>query len=336
MPTNTQRLEIRRKRMAESLPVLRGGFRPFFLGAATWAILSLAGWLGFLFGQVLPGFWSDPVAWHRHEMLFSFVDAAIAGFALTAVPNWTGRLPIAGWPLAALFALWVVGRLLPFVMPDTNLFLILVDGGFYVVLAALLGREILQSRNRNTPVVLVIAPFGIADLIDRLDMAGIVEVGAFGWRSCLALVLFLVAVIGGRIRPSFTRNCLAARDANGPLPTQPGRFDKLVLAATALGLLAWLGLPPINRFRNCTLGCCARTFRSSGALAWLALRIECNVGGAACRLSMGADRLSHACPRAIHARRRDGRDTCPVDRCDGDDDYCGDEPGQPRAYGPIS
>ena len=243
MPTNTERLELRRKRMAESPAVLRGGFRPFFLGAALWAILALAAWLAFLFGWSSQSPFDDPLAWHRHEMLFGFIGAAIAGFALTAVPNWTGRLPIAGGPLAVLFGIWAAGRILPFVLTDENILLIALDGGFYILLAGLLGREILKSGNRNLPVVAVIALFGVADLLDRAAMAGNTEIGAFGWRSGMALVVFLISVIGGRIIPSFTRNWLAARGATEPLPTQPDLLDKLVLVLTLLALLLWLVAP---------------------------------------------------------------------------------------------
>lgn len=240
MLSNTERLDLRRKRMAESLNILRGGFRPFFLGAALWAVLALAVWLAFLFKLVPHTLIDDPLAWHRHEMLFGFVGAAIAGFALTAVPNWTGRLPIAGGPLAALFGIWAAGRILPFVLADENLLLISLDGGFYLLLAGLLGREIAKSRNRNMPVVAVIALFGLADLLDRANMAGITEIGSFGWRSAVALVIFLISIIGGRIVPSFTRNWLAAQGAKEPLPTQPGLLDKSVLILTLIALLIWL------------------------------------------------------------------------------------------------
>ena len=243
MLDNTERLELRRKRMAESPAFLRGGFRPFFVGAALWAVFALAAWLAFLFGLFPQTFIDDPLAWHRHEMLFGFIGAAIAGFALTAVPNWTGRLPIAGWPLAALFGVWSAGRILPFVLANENVVLIALDGGFYILLAVLLGREIAKSRNRNLPVVAVIALFGVADLLDRAAIAGNAEIGSLGWRSGLALVIFLISVIGGRIVPSFTRNWLAAHGANEPLPTQPGLLDKLMLVLTSIALLLWLVAP---------------------------------------------------------------------------------------------
>ena len=110
MTRGEQMLALRRSRMAASPPFLRGGFRPFFFGGALWAVVALALWLCALAGALeLPSSF-DPLAWHRHEMLFGFVGAVVAGFLLTAIPNWTGRLPIAGLPLAGLFGLWLAAR----------------------------------------------------------------------------------------------------------------------------------------------------------------------------------------------------------------------------------
>jgi uncharacterized protein involved in response to NO len=91
-------------------PLLTAGFRPFFLAAAGWAVLSMAVWLPLFSGAVeLPSRF-DPLSWHIHEMLFGFVMAAVGGFLLTAIPNWTGRAPVAGTPLAVLVGLWLLGR----------------------------------------------------------------------------------------------------------------------------------------------------------------------------------------------------------------------------------
>src|SRR5678815_4383514 len=90
--------------------VLWAGFWPFFLLAALWAAIAvpvrLAAYLhGYTIGGALPA-----MVWHAHEMVYGFGLAAVTGFLLTAVPNWTGRLPLAGLPLAALAALWLAGR----------------------------------------------------------------------------------------------------------------------------------------------------------------------------------------------------------------------------------
>ena len=87
------------------------GFRPFFLFGSLWAALAMVLWITMLTGFVSIPTRLDPVSWHAHEFLFGYLSAAIAGFLLTAVPNWTGRPPLTGFPLAGLFALWVLGRI---------------------------------------------------------------------------------------------------------------------------------------------------------------------------------------------------------------------------------
>lgn len=100
-----QMLALRKRRMAAAHPFFRGGFRPFFFAGPAWALVALTLWICSLTGQIALPSALEPLAWHRHEMLFGFVGAVIAGFLLTAIPNWTGRLPIAGWPLAGLVGL---------------------------------------------------------------------------------------------------------------------------------------------------------------------------------------------------------------------------------------
>src|SRR6056297_445087 len=87
------------------------GFRPFFLFGALWVALAMVLWLPALSGTILLPTRMDPVSWHAHEFLFGYLGAVLAGFLLTAVPNWTGRLPMVGWRLTALFALWIAGRI---------------------------------------------------------------------------------------------------------------------------------------------------------------------------------------------------------------------------------
>ena len=91
-----------RARRLRQPAVLSYAFRPMFLAAGSWAILSLVLWLAVFFGYMQLPTRFDPLAWHIHEMLFGFVMAAVAGFLLTAIPNWTSRLPVRGYPLAVL------------------------------------------------------------------------------------------------------------------------------------------------------------------------------------------------------------------------------------------
>ena len=143
--------EERAERAAAPCVFLRQGFRPFFLAAGIWATAALALWIAIFLGfGSLPSRFS-PLAWHIHEMLFGFVMAAVAGFLLTAVPNWTGRLPVCGSPLAALAALWLLGRIACFFSALVPEWLVLLsDLAFPVALIAVVAREIVTGRNWRT------------------------------------------------------------------------------------------------------------------------------------------------------------------------------------------
>lgn len=239
-----QMLALRRRRMAAAPPFLRGGFRPFFFGGAAWGLIALTLWILALAGAVSLPTMFDPLAWHRHEMLFGFVGAVIAGFLLTAIPNWTGRLPIAGPPLAALAGLWLAARLAVLFSAKVGMFeAAVLDTGFYLVLAFVGAREVLAAKNRNLPIVGVVLLFAAANALDHAGAGGLIANADLGWMLGLSLVVLLISLIGGRITPSFTRNWLAKQGMAGRLPTQPGRFDLLVIGVTALALLFWASGP---------------------------------------------------------------------------------------------
>jgi uncharacterized protein involved in response to NO len=230
--------------MAASPAILRGGFRPFFFGGASWAVTALALWLLSFTGVASLPTAFDPLAWHRHEMLFGFVGAIICGFILTAIPNWTGRLPIAGWPLLSLFGLWFAARLAMLFSAWTGRVpAAVLDVGFFLVLAALAAREVVATKNRNIPVVGMILLFGLADAADHAGSAGLIAATDVGWRSATAIVLLLISLIGGRVTPSFTRNWMVKQGIKRGLPTQPAQFDLLVIAGTAIALVSWLATP---------------------------------------------------------------------------------------------
>lgn len=234
-------LALRKRRMAAAPPFLRGGFRPFFFGAATWAFIAIALWLCVLSGEISLPTRFDSTAWHRHEMLFGFVGAAVSGFLLTAIPNWTGRLPIAGKPLLSLFGLWAAARLAVLFSSHIGFWPpAILDVGLFWCLALLSAREVIASKNRNIPVVGLVFLFGLADAADYAGAAGLVPAD-LGWRGAIALVVIMISMIGGRIIPSFTRNWMVKQSVPGELPKQPQKLDLLVIASTALGLLFWLG-----------------------------------------------------------------------------------------------
>jgi uncharacterized protein involved in response to NO len=237
-----QMLALRKRRMAAAPPILRGGFRPFFFGAAAWGIVALVLWLCSFAGLFqLPSAF-EAVAWHRHEMIFGFVGAAVAGFLLTAIPNWTGRLPIAGTPLLALFSIWLGARGSLLFSARIGIWpAAILDVGFFATLTAVGAREVIAAKNRNVPIVLMALLFTLADAADYAGNAGLIA--DVGWQVAIALVIIMISVIGGRIIPSFTRNWMAKQGEKAGLPTQPGHLDLLVIAGTVICLLFWVALP---------------------------------------------------------------------------------------------
>jgi uncharacterized protein involved in response to NO len=234
----------RHDRLMRLPPVLRGGFRPFFFLGALWAMIVVALWMLALAGTITLPTYLDPLAWHRHEMLFGYLGAVIAGFLMTAIPNWTGRLPIAGARLAGLAGLWIAARLAILLSAVIGaLPAIALDVGFLATLAFVAAREVLAAKNRNLPVVVAVGLFGIADALDHAEALGAAVPAGLGWRLGFAVILMLVSLIGGRIIPSFTRNWLSKRGDVKGLPSQPDRFDIATLATTAVALLAWTALP---------------------------------------------------------------------------------------------
>ncbi len=228
--------------------ILAVGFRPFFLGAGLWAAGAVALWLAQLAGwPALPSAF-DPIAWHAHEMLFGYVAAVIAGFLLTAIPNWTGRLPVCGRQLGGLFALWCAGRVAvgvsAWIGPAPAAAL---DLAFPVALCAVVLREILAGGNwRNLPIAAIVAVLAASNGLVHLEALGLAPaegVGAdLGLRLGIAAVAVLITLVGGRVVPSFTRNWLAKR-GEAVLPRPFGRLDRLAIAATVAAGLAWTFAP---------------------------------------------------------------------------------------------
>ena len=229
----------RRARLLGLPPILRAGFRPFFFLGPVWAIVVITLWLQAMAGAITLPTAFDALSWHRHEMMFGFVGAVIAGFLLTAIPNWTGRLPIAGPRLAGLVSLWIAARLaILFSASIGGLTAMAIEAAFLLTLAGSCAREVLVAKNRNLPVVGVVILFAIAAMVDHLEILGLIGTDQIGWRSGFALILILISVIGGRIIPSFTANWLI-KQKQTRLPGQPSTFDVVSIGATALGLACW-------------------------------------------------------------------------------------------------
>ena len=219
------------------------GFRPFFLFGAIYAGAMVPLWL-----TVFAGYLSLPTAfaprdWHVHEMLFGYVGAVIAGFLLTAIPNWTGRLPFQGKALSVLFAAWVVGRVASSFSGLLGWQLAMaLDAVFFVLLAVAAAREIVAGRKwNNLKVVAIVSLLAMVNIAFHVEahLSGLAD---YSTRAGVALVVTLVCVIGGRIVPSFTRNWLARR-APGRLPVPFDRFDVVAMIVGTCAMAAWVAAP---------------------------------------------------------------------------------------------
>ncbi len=219
------------------------GFRPFFLLGSIYAGLAILVWLPAFYGEITLTSAFAPRDWHVHEMLYGYLPAVITGFLFTAIPNWTGRLPIRGTPLMVLVAVWLAGRIAVTFSAETGwLSAMLIDASFLLLVALAAAREIIAGRNwRNLAVVVLVLLLLAGNIAFHLEahFAGAADISI---RIGIAVVVLLIALIGGRIVPSFTRNWLV-RENPGRLPVPFGRFDTIVVAIGALALVSWVVRP---------------------------------------------------------------------------------------------
>jgi uncharacterized protein involved in response to NO len=221
--------------------LLQEGFRPFFLGAALWSVLALGLWLGVVAGHITLPTALDPITWHGHEMIFGFAAAAVSGFLLTAVPNWTGRMPLQGRALAVLALSWFAGRVAVACSAAIGtLPAAAIDLTFLVLFLLAVLREIIVGQNwRNLPMPAALVLLIAANLLVHLEAIGATTTAALGIRLGLGVLLMMIALVGGRIIPSFTRNWLVKRGVEH-LPAGFGAIDKVTLITTAVGLALWV------------------------------------------------------------------------------------------------
>lgn len=229
-----------RPRHYQGWPLLANGFRPFFLLGSIYAALAVLVWLPVFYGELTLVSAFAPRDWHAHEMLYGYLPAVVTGFLFTAIPNWTGRLPIRGMPLLALVVVWIAGRISVTFSAETGwLAAMLVDAGFLALVAAAAAREILAGRNwRNLAVVMLVLLLLAGNVAFHLEahFHGDAETGV---QIGIAVIVLLISLIGGRIIPSFTHNWLV-RENPGRLPVPFGRFDVAVVAISALALVCWV------------------------------------------------------------------------------------------------
>jgi uncharacterized protein involved in response to NO len=220
---------------AAGLPILAYGFRPFFLLAGLQAALAIPVWMLVYRGSLALPEAFPPSLWHSHEMVYGFAAATLAGFFLTAVPNWTGAAPVRGGRLGALALLWLAGRVLFWTSGALPAWLpMAVDLAFLPALALAIAPALLApSAQRNRPFLAVLAVLFAANLLIHLSRFDI------PWADphraiVLAIDVFvlLITVIGGRIIPSFTAPILALQ--GGPAPRAHPLLERLAPGLTAL------------------------------------------------------------------------------------------------------
>ena len=233
---------IPRYRSFDGPAVLSAGFRPFFLLAALWAALAVPLWLMIFAGQARLASTLPPTVWHVHEMVFGYGAAVVAGFLLTSIPNWTGRMPLQGAPLAVLALIWIMGRLAILVSvwigaPGTAV----LDLAFPVLFLGVVAREIIAGRNwRNLPMLAALSALLLGNLLVHLDAIGLTGTAALGNHLGVATLLMLISFVGGRIVPSFTRNWLTRERPEIAAPASFDAVDRVVLGLIALTLIVWL------------------------------------------------------------------------------------------------
>lgn len=246
-------------------------FRPLFLLLVVQAIAMVVFW-SLSWSGLLPFSWQrNPVYWHGHEMLNGFAGAAIAGFMLTAVANWTNRPAVSGWPIMLLCAVWIGGRL----SVDSALAAAVFDFGYWCLLLMIAANEILRAGNRrNYKLLLVLAAMLLTDLgwhYAELQQPALQR--QFLWGQ-MWLVLLLVTIIGGRIIPAFTGNWLRRQGAQQQVPSTPERmpatFDYVDgLAVAALLLFALCTLVPVPPFAAALVGVVAAVLHAVRLARWL-------------------------------------------------------------------
>lgn len=226
--------------------LFESGFRPFFLLAGLDAVTNMGLWLWvFLNPQSWPAGALPPAYWHAHEMLFGFAGAAIGGFLLTAIPNWTGRAPYRGKLLYLLVTLWLSGRiaLLPFVhvplLPGSML-----DLAFYPALCLALAPALLRARKfRNLPFLALLLLLFAGNLCFHLGRGGVLDIGAhIGLAMALDIILVMIVIIGGRIIPAFTRNGLLTQGIQTSLRSNAW-IERISIAAILAMVIGDMAFP---------------------------------------------------------------------------------------------
>lgn len=218
--------------------LVSAGYRIFFFLAGGWAVLAMLLWELWLAGLGPDPYAMAPSEWHAHELIFGYGSAALAGFLLTAAPNWTKARDASAAFFAVISGLWLAGRLAMWVSGALPLWLVaLVD---LSVLPVVAGKVLAMLLKRPKPpqmlILAAIALVWVADLFMHLDWLGLMPGGAYtGARAGLLGLAALIVILGGRVTPAFTRNAMIRTGREDRLPRNP---MALAAASIAPALLA--------------------------------------------------------------------------------------------------
>ena len=234
-------------------------FRLFFLLTGLYGVITVGAWMSYLFGGLaLPLGWSS-VHWHAHEMLFGLTSAAIAGFLLTAMCNWTGAPPLRGRALLGLACLWLAGRVMMWTASWWPAgWVAVVDLLFLPWMAIYVARVLLAHGNKRN--LIMVAILLLLTLANGMMHAGFMTGSGFwltlGQLTAFNLITLMMVVIGGRIIPLFTINWLRNNGGDIAAVAPSARLDRVALITTALLVPAdWLiGFPWITGFLAAVAG----------------------------------------------------------------------------------
>lgn len=230
-------IQLQERREPSAFSLFNLGFRPFFLAGAASAVILITLWLVIYSQGYQPHYYDLAITWHAHEMIFGFSIAIIAGFLLTAVRTWTNVQTLYSWPLAALFLVWLLARLLPAFESIPKAVIAITDLIFIPLVAISIAWPIIKSKNyRNLLFVPILFAFFIANLLIHLNLMGITEdTIATGLQLGLFLIVMIISIVGGRVIPFFTEKGVAG--------TQSRKFpiiERSIIPMTAIWVISTL------------------------------------------------------------------------------------------------
>jgi uncharacterized protein involved in response to NO len=236
----------------EHIPLLRRGFRPFFLLASVYGAFFLSAWMALFLGTGFVPAVLDPVVWHAHEMVFGFAAAAVSGFLLTATATWTQHPPVQGARLGLVIGVWAAGRVAMWLSGVLPAYAVAAaDLALFPVLGYVLAPVLFARGNRiHLLYYVVFGLFFTANLLIHLEpLRGIKGAGQPGLWLGVGLLALLIVIVIGRIVPTF---CDIERMTTGGSKTPASRPSLEAAAIISVTLLlaanlldreaAWVGL----------------------------------------------------------------------------------------------